>query len=81
MSVCKMCNQPIRWATTANGQKIPVDPEPDQLRGTVFLKGEQATVLRRRELRAAQEAQEELYRPHWNTCAVITKVQRKGKWA
>lgn len=25
---CKSCEQPIRWAVTEKGHRIPVDPEP-----------------------------------------------------
>lgn len=28
MSICSSCGQPILWATTTNGSKIPLNPEP-----------------------------------------------------
>lgn len=80
MSTCKGCNQPIVWAVTSAGKRIPLDPEPDPLKGRVFLKGEEATVLRRLDLIRAQIAGEELYVPHWASCPVSATFRRKGKW-
>lgn len=28
MSDCRSCGAPIRWAVTATGKRIPLDPEP-----------------------------------------------------
>lgn len=29
MSDCRLCNKALRWARTANGKPMPLDPEPN----------------------------------------------------
>ena len=80
MPVCKGCGAEILWATTINGKKIPLDPEPDPLRGAVFYDGVQAIVLRAAARKEALAEGEPLYTAHWSTCARAAHY-RKGRRA
>jgi hypothetical protein len=79
MTACTLCHQPMRWVETRNGSWLPLDAEPDPLHGTVFVHGEEATMLQRQDLRRARIAREELYRLHWETCDVAIRIRQEMK--
>lgn len=81
MSHCRGCGREILWAKTVRGRPMPLDPEPDPLRGRIALHHDQATVLRGHDLATAQLQGDELYVPHWATCANAKDFRLKGKSA
>lgn len=71
---CRSCQRPIRWTTTTNGKRLPIDPQPAPGDGNVRLlrsAGAEplADVLSRDDaLIARHEAGVQLYRAHFSTC-------------
>lgn len=62
---CKSCNQPVIWAFTEAGNRIAVDPIPEE-RGTIALSGSmpRATVMSKRGRQPGQR----LYVVHFDGC-------------
>lgn len=79
MSSCASCGAPIKWAVTANGKRIPLDPEP-HLDGRVRLihlsNGREARVLTDPDLAEARHAGEALYQTHFATCPNADKHRK-----
>lgn len=77
---CRSCGQPIQWATTTTGKRMPVDrrPHPD---GNVLLRprtagpGLEAVVLGPLE-RLAQERVHQLHQSHFATCPQADQHRR-----
>lgn len=71
MTRCRSCDAEIRWAKTAAGKRMPLDPEPSQ-KGNVqigHVGGEEiAIVVGPADAVAAQAAGVELYLSHFVTC-------------
>jgi hypothetical protein len=71
MSRCRSCDAPIRWAKTAAGKVIPVDPEPTP-KGNIqlgYVGGKEvAIVVNDADALAAQAAGEDLYVTHFSSC-------------
>jgi len=63
MSTCRSCNAPIRWARTAHGKAIPIDPEPMIVGNLEFTTGEMV-----RYVQPDANAVENRYRAHFVTC-------------
>jgi len=65
---CRSCGAPIRWVTTINDKRIPIDREPDP-DGNIYaslVDGEWRAVVRGPE--ADPPAGRHLYRAHFATC-------------
>lgn len=67
-STCNYCFGRLRWLTTAAGQLMPVDAEPDPKRGNVIVIGGKAGVLGPSRARAARASGVQLYLHHAATC-------------
>lgn len=75
---CSSCKQEIRWAVTAGGHRMPVDPElvPDgNLRLEPAPNGRTPRVV---VVPPAQRVDGELlYKPHWATCPFAEQHRRR----
>lgn len=70
---CRSCQRPIRWTTTTNGRRLPIDPQPAADGNVRLLRSAGAEpladVLGRDDALVAQnEGAELLYRAHFSTC-------------
>lgn len=63
MAACRSCGAEILWATTENGKRIPIDPEPAERPSGLF-KLEQSLLG----LKAVSVAGEPVYLSHFVTC-------------
>lgn len=81
MAVCKGCAQPIVWAFTTSGKKMPLNPEPDPARGNVQLRQEPnyqltALVLSYERARLDREKGLPLHTSHHSTCPKADEFRR-----
>ena len=76
MSRCRGCGQEIVWAVTKRERKVPLDPEPDPIHGTIYLDGERAFFLRGGTLEFARKNGEPLYVAHFVTCPKAKAFRR-----
>jgi hypothetical protein len=67
LAVCRGCGAPIRWAATAAGRRLPLDPEP-AADGTVVLGPTGTAHVLPARGRGDVPPEVERYRPHWATC-------------
>lgn len=67
---CKSCTAPIRFARLASGKMLPLNVEPDALRGNVRWDPltNEAVVLKRGEVEEARARRAELYLSHFASC-------------
>lgn len=70
---CRSCQRPIRWTTTTNGRRLPIDPQPADDGNVRLLRSAGAEPLadvlsRDDALIARHEAGVQLYRSHFSTC-------------
>lgn len=72
---CGSCRQPVIWAFTEAGNRMPVDPIPAE-RGTIALSGHmpRATVMSKR----GREPGQKLYVVHFDECPAADKHRGKG---
>ena len=68
MSACRSCGEVIRWAKTAQGKNIPINPEPSSA-GNIVFEGQVASVLP-----DPSKYEGEKYVSHFVTCPDA------GKW-
>lgn len=64
---CRDCGEPILWATTTSGKRIPLDPSVDPA-GVVRLVRGVAEQLGPRDAEERAAAGEKLFRPHVASC-------------
>lgn len=67
--VCNHCDAPILWLTTEAGKRMPVNAEPDPVRGNVIRQHGIAGVLGASQARAARDGGTRLWLHHVVTCA------------
>lgn len=73
MAECRSCGAPIRWVQTLAGKRIPLNREPDRVRGNVrpveSHEGQlRAHVLPAAEAERCREQGEDLWLAHFGTC-------------
>lgn len=78
---CNYCAAPIKWLTSANGKRMPVNAQPDQERGNVVLLGQKAAVLGPSKATAARAQGVEAYLHHAADCpyAVQWRQDKSGR--
>lgn len=66
VGACRSCGEPIIWAFTENGKKIPIDLEPDELGNIQLSPGLRptATVVSQ----GGREPGTKLHRSHFSSC-------------
>ncbi len=64
---CRSCHQPIVWAWTTKGKKLPLDPEPSPA-GNVLLAGTTAHVLSAADSATLRAIDQALWTSHLVTC-------------
>lgn len=70
MSECKACGEEMRWAKTAAGKSIPLDPDPTSA-GNIVLEDGVAVVLP-----DPAKYDGEKYTSHFATCPDAKKFRR-----
>lgn len=75
MSACRSCGAPLRWAVTAKGRRLPLDPEPAATGNVVVDATGAARVLSPLEPRPADVP---LYLSHFATCPDANIHRRRG---
>ena len=68
MSVCRSCLEPIVWATTAEGNKMPLDAEPHEEGNVRLLEDGTCEVVGPLETLIAAGEGVRLHRSHFATC-------------
>lgn len=75
MNTCRSCNQPIMWAMTEKGNKMPLDAEPVRWGGNIRVHDDgTCSVLHKDEPRMPGEM---LYRSHFATCPKAVQNRKK----
>ena len=76
-SVCRTCKAPVRWAATAAGRAIPLDPEPNP-DGNLWLdaRGVAHNIARLTDDEQAEIAGDPLYIAHFVTCPDAAQHRR-----
>ncbi len=67
VTTCRSCHQPIVFAWTTKGKKLPLDPEPSPA-GTVRLDRTTAYVLSAADTVTLRAADQALHTSHISTC-------------
>jgi hypothetical protein len=73
---CPDCAAPILWLTTGTGARMPVDANPDPVRGNVIVDRQYAGVLGHTKAAAARVAGRPLHTHHRVTCPHAAKWAR-----
>lgn len=83
MNQCSSCHEPIIWARTQLGERMPVDAKPDPERGNVILTGApphvRAGVLTHGQASGARAAGQRLYTSHLATCPHAARHRRRDR--
>ncbi len=74
--VCKFCNEPIRWAVTDAGKRMPLNPTPDRNGNVVLLPGGQGMNARVLSGPALLQWRGQLWMPHFVTCPHVSSPMR-----
>lgn len=74
---CKGCGQPIRWARTTKGRRIPLDPEPTPNGNLAFDQTEEEGASFVRVVPVG--ARPRLYTSHFATCPAAASFRRSKK--
>jgi hypothetical protein len=72
---CRTCKAPIRWALTADGNAIPLDPEPSSRGNLRFRADGEHVVIVPEEARATFVGS--LYLSHFATCPFADLHRRR----
>lgn len=75
MTACRSCGAPIRWARTANGKAMPLDPDPSP-NGNLALDGETVIVCGKTAAEQRRANGEALYLSHFATCPQAASHRR-----
>lgn len=76
IELCRTCNHaPIIWAMTKNNKPIPVDAEPDSLRGNIELKTIGGVV--RADILKPSAERNDLRMSHFATCPRASEWRRR----
>lgn len=73
MTTCRTCNAPIRWARTAQGKAIPLDPEACPLGNLEFIAGD---VVRYVQPDANAPGR---YRSHFSSCPQASQHRKRRR--
>lgn len=76
MSTCRSCQAPIRWATTARGKAMPLDPRPTSDGNVVLDNQGAAVVLADEALAAMRDGGVPLFTSHFATCPNANEHRR-----
>jgi hypothetical protein len=70
LAACRYCPARIRWVTTVDGRRLPLDPEPseDGIVVPLHVGGRLLARVLREDERQGAEVAGPRFRPHWQTC-------------